>query len=147
MRKLKYIYLFAGLLLLATSCTMHRRDMVGAPVNVQMNITMADLEYVGDITGTATQSYVLGIPYGGKKKYYSAGVRGGVGNPINPSPGILFALDTDRGMNAALYDASMQRPDADFIIPFNMETTVKAEFLGSIRTYTVHAKAFKIRSK
>jgi len=116
--------------------------MVGAPVNVQMNISMSDLDYVGDVTGTAVQSYVIGIPYGGKSKYYQANLYGGV----NPPVAIPF-VGGDRGLNAAMSDAMNQHPDADFLIPFNIETVTNQEFLGSKRTYTVHAKAFKIKSK
>lgn len=141
MRKFKYIYLFAGLLLLASSCTMNRKSMQGAPLSVQMNITMSDLEYVGDVTGTSTQSYVLGIPYGGKRYYSSS---------VDYFPASQFAipfLGSNRGMNNAMYDAMKQRPDADFVIPFNVEEVVHQEFLGSKRTLTIKAKAFKIKSK
>jgi hypothetical protein len=142
MRKFKYIYLFAGLLLLASSCTMNNRLMQGAPLSVQMNISMADLEYVGDVTGTSTQSYVLGIPYGGKK-YYTAN--------LDYFPASRFSVPlvggNNRGMNNAMYDAMQQRPDADFLIPFNVEEKVHQEFLGRKVVLTVKAKAFKIKAK
>lgn len=139
MTKFKYIYLFAGLLLLATSCTTYRKAANTAPVNVQMNITMSDVDYVGEVTGSATQSYVLGLPLGGRR-YYTAqvGVSGG---------SILSAIVGDRGLSNALYDAMQQKPDADFFMPINMEVKRNQMFLGSKRTYSVKGKAFKIKTK
>lgn len=146
MRKLKYLYLFAGMLLLATSCTTYTKVMNTAPVAVRMNLTMADMDYVGDVTGTATQSYFLGIPYGGRRYYYTGlkadGQLEGLTLPIG-----LPTIFGNRGYNNALYDALMQKPDADFLIPVSYDVKVNQEFLGSLRTFTVRAKAFKIHAK
>lgn len=142
MRKLKYLYLFAGMLLLATSCTTYQKSMNTAPVNVQMNITMADMDYVGEVTGTATQSFVLGIPYGGRKYYYPLAGFAGQG-PVETN----YSLTHNRGIDNAMWDALQQHPDADFLLPISVEVKKNQEFLGSKRTYTVRAKAFKIKAK
>jgi hypothetical protein len=143
MRKLKYLYLFAGMLLLATSCTTYQKSMNTAPVNVQMNVTMADLDYVGEVTGTATQSFVLGIPYGGRRYYYP--IAGHVGG--SPLGGLNHVIGVNRGLDNAMWDALQQHPDADFLLPISVEVKTNQEFLGSKKVYTVRAKAFKIKSK
>lgn len=143
MRKLKYLYLLAGMLLLVTSCTTYQKSMNTAPVNVQMNVTMADLDYVGEVTGTATQSFVLGIPYGGRR-YYNP-IAGYVGS--SPFGGVNQLIGRNRGLNNAMWDALQQKSDADFLLPISVEVKTNQEFLGSRRTYSVRAKAFKIKSK
>jgi hypothetical protein len=143
MRKLKYLYLFAGMLLLATSCTTYQKSMNTAPINVQMNITMADMDYVGEVTGTATQSFVLGIPYGGRRFYYPIAEFSGA----SPLGGLNYTLLRNRGLSNAMWDALQQRPDADFLIPVSVDVKTNQEFLGSKKTYTVRAKAFKIKAK
>lgn len=124
-----------GLLLFVSSCTMHNKMISGAPIEARVNFTSSDLEYVGDVTGSATQYYVLGIPYGGRK-YYTAS-----------TGGILAGVTLDRAMNNALYDALAQKPDADFVLPLSSESTVDYSFLGRKVTLKVRAKAFKIKGK
>ena len=142
MRKQKYLYLLAVLLLFTTSCTTWQKSMNTAPVHVQMNLNMSDMDYVGEVTGTATQSFVLGIPYGGRR-YYNPIAGFVAGNPLN----LNAFITSNRGLNNAMWDALQQKPDADFLLPLNVEVKRKQEFLGSVRTYTVKAKAFKIRAK
>jgi hypothetical protein len=122
-------------LLFASSCTMHNRTTMGAPLEARVNFTSADLEYIGEVTGTSTQYYVAGIPYGGRR-YYTAST-GGLALPVS----------ADRGYNNALYDALGQKPDADFVLPISSESTVNQSFLGKKVTMTIRAKAFKIKTK
>jgi hypothetical protein len=135
MRKRNILVLFSCLFLLA-SCTTYRKAVTTAPVNMQLNISTADLDYVGDVTGTATQNFVIGLPYGGRR-YYTTTV-GFVGQSVLPS---------NRGIENALYDALQQKADADFVIPFAVDEVRNHMFLGSKRTYTVRAKAFKLKTK
>jgi hypothetical protein len=132
-RKIQF-FSFAVLLSLITSCTTHRSAVTTAPVNMQLNVTTSDLEYVGEVSGKSSQSFVLGLPVGGRR-YYSAAV--GVAGLLLPG---------NRGIQNAVYDALKQKPDADFVIPFAVDETVNRMFLGSKRTYKVRAKAFKLRS-
>jgi hypothetical protein len=126
---------FVAVLLFASSCTMHNRTTMSAPMEARVNFSSADLEYVGEVTGTSTQYYVVGIPYGGRR-YYTASTGG-------------FAVTgvTDRGYNNALYDALGQKPDADFVLPISSESTINRSFLGKKVTLTIRAKAFKIKTK
>lgn len=125
--------------LFISSCTMHRKSIPVAPVNVQVLFQMQDLEYIGDVTGTATQSYVLGMPYGGRR--YTTGVAA-------PQTGVALPINTaNRGYNNALYDALSSKPDADFLLPISFETKTDQMFLGRQVTITLRAKAFKIKSK
>ena len=81
-----------------TSCTQKFKSTPVAPVNVQVNVTMDDLEYVGEVTGTSTQSYLLGrIAIGGRRNH--AGQVGGT-----------IGLPQTRGVNNALYDALIFPP-------------------------------------
>lgn len=138
MKKIKVTYLLAGFILtFASSCTMNSKMINTAPIITQVQLTMNDLEYVGDVTGTATQSYVLGLPYGGRK-YMVGSVGSGMLSGIVP---------TDRAVANASYDALMQKPDADFILPFAATEKTQFQFLGKKKTVTLRAKAFKIKTK
>ncbi|MBK8847238.1 MAG: hypothetical protein IPO27_12120 [Bacteroidetes bacterium] len=136
MNKIKIIL---GILTMAfiTSCTINRSARLSAPVNVQVIVNYDNLDYVGEVTGTASQNFVLGLPIGGKRwRYVNTAVAGSTG-----------FLPNNRGVNNALYDALSQKPDADFVIPFNVDEKRNLMFLGSKRTYTVKAKAFKLKAK
>lgn len=136
MNKIKIIFGILTLVMMS-SCTINRSARVSAPVNVQVIVNYDNLDYVGEVTGTATQSFVLGLPIGGKRwRYVNTSVAGTNG-----------VLPNNRGVNSALYDALSQKPDADFVIPFNVEEKRNLMFLGSKRTYTVKAKAFKLKAK
>ena len=138
MKKIKITYLLAGFILItASSCTTYNKMVTVTPINTQVNLTMSDLDYVGEVTGTATQNYVLGLPYGGRR-YYVGSVGQGMLGGIVP---------TDRAVANATYDALMQKPDADFVMPFAAETKTQRQFLGSRKTITIRAKAFKIKVK
>ena len=126
--------LLAILMIGLSSCTAYRSSVTTAPVNMQLNVTTQDLDFVGEVSGTASQNYVLGIPVGGRRFYgTSVGVSG-------------YPFPTGRGIQNALYDALQKKPDADFLIPFSVDETINQMFLGSKRTYKVRAKAFKLKS-
>ena len=124
-----------ALVLFTSSCTMHNKMIQGAPLEARVNFQSSDLEYVGEVTGTATQYYVLGIPYGGRRNH-TASTYGGV---IPNVP--------DRAYNNALYDALSQKADADFVLPLSSESTVDHSFLGKIVELKLRAKEFKIKTK
>ena len=65
----KLIYLFVGVAFLVSSCTVTQRSTPGASLNVQVNFDMGDLDYIGEVSGTAEQHYLFGLPYGGRKYY------------------------------------------------------------------------------
>lgn len=135
MKKILNLIAAFGAVVLISSCTTLSKSVATSGLNTQVNLTMDNLEYVGDVTGSATQYYALGIPVGGRK-YYTASVGG-----LNLN-GLL-----NRGFNNALYDALMQKPDADFVLPLATEEKSNVMFLGRKQMITVHAKAFKIKSK
>ena len=138
MKKIKVTYLLAGFILtFASSCTMNSKMITSAPIFTQVQLTMNDLEYVGEVTGTATQSYVLGLPYGGRR-YMVGSVGNGMLGGVAP---------TDRAIANASYDALMQKPDADFILPFAATQKTQYQFLGKKKTVTLRAKAFRIKTK
>ena len=53
----------------------------------------------------------------------------------------------NRQFNNALYDALMQRENADFVLPLSSSSVRDQMFLGYRSTLTVRAKAFRIKSK
>jgi len=150
MKKYNIIYFIAGMLLLATSCTMRKKIVPLASINAQLYLTMSDMEYVGEVKGTATQYKLMGFPYGGRR--FHAGVASsnftqfdlGSGGPSFYIPNLFLG---SRGLDNAMYDALMQKPDADFIIPVSMEREKHLLFLGSKTIYNIRGKAFKIRTK
>jgi hypothetical protein len=123
---------------LASSCTTYFKSIPTPVMNAQVNIDFDDLEYVGDVTGTSTQSYVLGIPYGGRRYYVAT-----TGGFLSQIP----FIGNNRGTNNALYDALMQKANADFVLPISVERKVHQMFLGSKQIVTLRAKAFRIKSK
>jgi hypothetical protein len=134
---MKKILIFSSLalLLFVSSCTVKNKMIAGATMDARLNLTTADLEYVGDVSGTATQYYVLGIPYGNRRLTTAN------------TGGILGSISVDRAFNNALYDALSQKPDADFVLPLSSESTTSYSFLGRKVTLKVRAKAFKIKGK
>lgn len=141
MKRILTYTLFVGVMaVLFSSCTMREKAVPLAPMNVQVEFDMDDLEYIGDVTGVTTQSYVFGIiPYGGRQYHrgtlLSQGMLGGV------------QLPRTRGFNNALYDALQEQPDADFLLPISIEQTTEQQFLGRVVTLKIKAKAFRIKSK
>ena len=136
--KLKYIILILFVITLSFSaCTVYKKSIPATPILTQINLEMDDLEYLGEISGTSTQSYFLFFPYGGKR-YQGA---------VSVMPGQSNINFKKRGYNNALYDALMQKPDADFLLPISMKVISHKMFLGREEVITVRAKAFKIITK
>ena len=136
MKKIKAIILLPlAVVLLFSSCTVYTKTIAGTSVETQVQFRMEDLEYIGDVSGTATQSFLFGaLPIGGRR-FHVANVGGGGLIPNN------------RMINNALYDALMQREDADFVLPLSTSSVRDQMFLGNRTTLTVRAKAFRIKSK
>ncbi|MBK6832267.1 MAG: hypothetical protein IPG92_16730 [Flavobacteriales bacterium] len=136
MKKIKAIILLPlAVVLLFSSCTVYTKTIAGTSVETQIQFRMEDLEYIGDVSGTATQSFLFGaLPIGGRR-FHVANVGGGGLIPNN------------RMINNALYDALMQREDADFVLPLSTSSVRDQMFLGNRTTLTVRAKAFRIKSK
>src|SRR5436189_801840 len=107
MKKLKALVLLPlAVVLLFSSCTVYTKTIAGmSNVETQVQFRMEDLEYIGDVSGTADQSFLLGFIPIGNRRYHVANIGGG---------GIL---PNNRLFNNALYDALMQRENADFVLP------------------------------
>ena len=138
MKKSFLLVLLAGMFMMTiSSCRTTQKAVAVAPINVQVNFTMDDLVYIGDVTGTSNQSYVLGIPMGGRKFHSGVLLSSSFGLPIPPS----------RGYSNALYDALTQMPDADFVLPVSYDTETDQMFMGRRENLTLRCKAYKIKSK
>ena len=138
MKKLKALVLLPlAVVLLFSSCTVYTKTIAGpSQVEAQVQFRMEDLEYIGDVSGTASQSVLLGfIPIGNRLNH-----RANIGGP---GGGFL----NTRLFNNALYDALMQRENADFVLPLSTSSVRDQMFLGHRTTLTVRAKAFRIKSK
>lgn len=134
----KYVVIIAAVMMTFSSCRINRKSIPVAPVNTQINFDMEDLEYLGTIQGSSTQSYFIGIPLGGRP--YHQGVLLNQGIIQNPIP-------QNRGFNNAMYDALMQMPDADFVLPLSFDVQTDVQFLGRREYLTLKCKAYKIKSK
>jgi len=136
MKKIKAIYLLPlAVVLLFSSCTVYTKSIATTGVETQVQFKMEDLEYIGDVSGTATQTVLLGaIPIGGRR-FHVANLGGG------------GLVPSSRQFNNALYDALMQRENADFVLPLSSSSVRDQMFLGYRETITVRAKAFRIKSK
>ena len=136
MKKLLNILMAFLVLFLIASCTITKKGVPSVPMDVHINLDMSNLEYLGEVTGTSTQAYFLGIPIGSRK--FTSGVATGMFSSYIPQ---------SRGMNNAMYDALTSKPDADFVLPISYETVRQQMFLGSKVKLTVKTKAFKIKTK
>ena len=137
MKKLKIILPILVALLFVGSCTVYKSTIPQSPMHTQLNVNLNDMQYLKEVTGTAVQSYVIGLPYGGEK-YKQATVS-------NVSGNLLGVNLRNRGYNNALYDALQKVPDADFILPINMEVKSDKMFLGHQDSIIVRVKAFKLK--
>lgn len=132
-----YLALFAAVSMTFSSCKIKQRAVVSTPLNAQINFDMDDLEYLGTVTGNTTQSYVLGLPIGGRK-YHSGALL---------SQGLALPIPQSRGYQNALYDALSQMPDADFVLPVSYDTEIDQQFLGRREYLSIRCKAYKIKDK
>lgn len=141
MKNFKYTLLaLVAVTLFASSCTTYRRSVPVTPIIAQVNFDMEDLEFIGEAVGTAEQSYVIGLPIGGRK-YHSAATVSQLGT------GVGNLIPNNRGYNNALYDALMKLPNADFVLPVSVNTTTSRQFLGRRENVTIRFKAYRIKNK
>lgn len=138
-RLMVYMFMVGAMAISLSSCVMKQKAVPLTPINAQINFDMDDLEFIGDVTGSTTQSYLLGVIAYGGRKYHSGALlsQGGLG----------VSLPNSRGYNNALYDALMQKPDADFVLPVSFENSIEQQFLGKKETLTIRCKAYKIKNK
>ncbi len=129
-----------GLLLILGSCTVYKTSVPQAGVQARLNMEMTDLQYIKDASGTAVQSYFLGLPIGGTK--YKRGM-------VTNCPGNLQELSGlhERGVNSAIYNALESTPDADFVLPVSMRIVSNKMFLGREDSIIVRVKTFKINTR
>ncbi|HEY8400845.1 MAG TPA: hypothetical protein VIK89_06265 [Cytophagaceae bacterium] len=140
MKLLKYLFILSVSVLLISSCTRRTKSTPSTNLNVQVNFNMEDLEYIGEVTGSSKQSYLFGvIPVGGRR-FHTGAI--GIGNG-----GFLGNLSVRRGVNNALYDALMSKPDADFVLPVSYFVESDGMFLGRKDSIIIKAKAFKLKVK
>jgi hypothetical protein len=139
MKKLKIILPILVAALLLGSCTIYKTTVPQANVHTQINVNLNDMQYLKEVTGSAVQSYVFGLPFGGEK-YKAVAVS-------NISGSIAGVNLKNRGYNNALYNAMQKLQDADFIMPINMEIKSDRMFLGRQDSIIVRVKAFKLKAQ
>lgn len=138
--KIRHIISFFAIVaaLSLSSCTLQRMSIPVAPVNVQVNLNMDDLEYIGEIEGEAEQTYLLGV--------IAIGNRRNVDGILLSPNGSSIQLPKRRGLANAYYDAFTSRDDIDFIMPVSVQSTANIMFLGAKEKVKVRAKAFRIKT-
>ena len=136
MKRAKSILILGLTLILLGSCTLSRRNISSVPVNAQLNLTSADLDFIGEVQGAAVQSYVLGLPIGGEKY-----------KKINIMSNVLTTYINlqSRGVNNALVDALDKTSGIDFVIPVSMKVYTDQMFLGRKDSVVVTVKTFKLK--
>ncbi len=119
----KYIVIYIITFITAfSSCVVRKNATPVSPVNTQVNLNYDDLEYIGEVTGSSTQTYLFGIiPIGGRRNHQGVFASNIISSPISLNL-------NKRGVNNALYDALTSKPDADYIIPvsYKMESLSSA---------------------
>jgi len=139
MKKFKIILPILVAILFLGSCTIYKTSVPQSGVHTQINVNLNDMQYLKEVTGTAVQSYVVGIAYGGEKHKKAA---------VSNVSGSLIGVNlNNRGYNNALYNALQKLPDADFIMPINMQVKSDRLFLGRQDSIIVRVKAFKLKAQ
>jgi len=118
------------------SCTVYKS---GTALNKPfIDLRYNNMEYVKDIKGSTVQTYFLFFPVGGKR--YKRGY---------PTTDVisLVELSNKRGTRGALYDALLQAPDADFVMPVQQTVKIERMFLGKREYVDLRLKAFRIQNK
>ncbi len=140
MRKHLFIYVVV-IVSLVSSCIVRKNAMPVSSINTQVIFNYDDLEYIGDVTGTSTQTYLFGIiPIGGRRNHRGIFASNIIGSPVSVNL-------NKRGINNALYDALASQPDADYLIPVSYKIQSQIMPFGRKETITIRAKAVKIRLK
>jgi hypothetical protein len=140
MRNQLLLYTIA-LLTSFSSCVIRKTATPVSSVNTQVNFLYDDLEYINDVTGTSSQTYLFGIiPIGGRRNHRGIFATNIINSPANVNL-------NKRGVNNALYDALASNPDADYIIPVSYKVESYIMPFGRKETLTIRAKALKIRPK
>jgi hypothetical protein len=139
MKKLKLIISLVVALIVLGSCTIYKTSIPQSSVQTQVNVSLNDMEYLKDVSGTAVQSYVVGLPYGGEKYKMAT-----VSNVAGSLAGVNLR---NRGYNNALYNALKKVPDADFIMPVSLEVKSDRMFMGHQDSIIVRVKAFKLKAQ
>lgn len=125
-----------------SSCVVRKNALPVSSLNTQINLNYDDLEYIGEVTGTSTQSYLFGIiPIGGRRNHQGVFTGGVISTGVNLNP-----LNR-RGVSNALYDALSSKPDADYVVPISYKVESHIMPFGRKETITIRAKAIKIRPK
>jgi len=144
MRNIRTLLLLFSFIVFLSSCSTLNivgRSTPSVNMNAQFNFTTEDLEFLGEVNGTSSQSYVLGFPVGGRRKFY-ANVGIAHSGLINGPFG-----NRNRGYNNALYDALSSKSNADFILPISVSYTIQRQFLGRKVYINIKGKAFKLKEK
>jgi hypothetical protein len=109
-----------------------------ASLNVQLNLSLNDMEYITDTVIKVKQSYVLGLPYGGPR--YKTG-------QLVLQDNIPSYLKRNRAFNRAIFEALTAYPDADYVMPASYKLEKHMMFLGREEELTLKLKILKIPSK
>lgn len=129
---------FVSMLVLFTSCFMQKSVAPSASLNVQLNLSYNDMEYIADTVIKVKQSYVLGLPYGGKR--YKIG-------QLIMQDNFPHYIKRSRSFNRALFEVLNAYPDADFVLPVNYRVDKHIMFLGREEELILKLKLLKMPSK
>lgn len=133
----RFLIFFVTISLLFSACLVQKSVAPSTTLNVQLNISLNDLEYIADTTIKVKQSYVLGIPYGGER--YKIG-------QIILQNNLPNYVKRNRAFNNAIYQALTNYPDADFILPVSFKLEKNIMFLGREDELSIKVKLLKIPS-
>ncbi len=131
---LRYLFIVLVAFLLS-SCYMQKSLAPSSSLNVQLNLSLNDMEYIADTVIKVKQSYVLGLPFGGER--YK------IGQMVLPDNFPSY-IKRNRAFNRAVFEALTAYPDADFVIPASYKLEKHIMFLGSEEELTLKLKLMKI---
>ncbi len=124
--------------MLLSACYMQKSVAPSTSLNIQLNLSFSDMEYIADTVIKVKQSYILGLPYGGER--YK------IGQLVlqNSTPSYI---KRNRAFNRAIFEALNAYPDADFVLPVNYKLEKHIMFLGREEELTLKLKLLKMPHK
>ena len=149
--KYRIIILISGVLFLLSSCVVldTKKSMSIVP-EYQLQFRTSDLELLGDLKGEITYSEYFGLFTTNNRSFVV------IGNDSITTPAVQslyygnglnlnLPVGDQRYVSRLLYELQKSKPEAEIIVPVFVVKESQNMFLGSRRTITVKAKAYKIK--
>jgi hypothetical protein len=149
--KYKILFFISAAIFLLSSCVvLDTKKSMNIVPEYQLQFRTSDLELLGDLKGEINYTQYLGVINTNRRSYVV------IGNDSIVTPAVqsmyygnssLFSIPggDDIYVSRLLYELQKTKPEAEIIVPVYVVRESQNMFLGSYKTITVKAKAYKIK--